>query len=83
MTAKITTSYPEVHSLKESVAILDKYKQELTKTQYRAIRSNIGNFAIEGMHANERDIIELIQIQKGERSADEIIAEYKREWGVM
>ena len=74
--------YPEVHSLKESLAILDKYKDDLTKEQYRAIRSNIGSFAIEGMFLNQRNIIDNIKILKGEMTANEIIAEYKKEWSV-
>lgn len=74
--------YPEVHSLKESLAILDKYKDDLTKKQYEAIRSNIGSFAIEGMFLNQRNIIDNIKILKGEMTANEIIAEYKKEWGV-
>ena len=74
--------YPEVHSLKESLAILDKYKDDLTKKQYEAIRSNIGSFAIEGMFLNQRNIIDNIKILKGEMTADEIIAEYKKKWSV-
>ena len=74
--------YPEVYSLKESLAILDKYKDDLTKKQYEAIRSTICGHAIENMFANERDIIDMIKIAKNEKTADEIIAEYKKEWGV-
>ena len=74
--------YPEVHSLKESLAILDKYKDDLTKEQYRAIRSTICGHAIENMFANEEDIINLIKVDKQEKTPDEIIAEYKKEWGV-
>ncbi|PVX05072.1 hypothetical protein DDV87_08665, partial [Campylobacter jejuni] len=58
--------YPEVHSLEESLAILKKYKDDLTKEQYEGIKSVICGHAIEDMFAN----------------ADAIIAEYKREWGV-
>ena len=75
-------TYPEVNSLEESLAILKKYKDDLTKEQYEAIRSNIGNFAIEDMFLNERNIIDNIRILKGETTANEIIAEYKREWKV-
>ncbi|MBR2149483.1 MAG: hypothetical protein IJ965_08685 [Campylobacter sp.] len=74
--------YPEVYSLEESLAILDKYKDDLTKEQYRAIKSTICGHAIENMFANERDIINMIKIAKNEKTADEIIAEYKKEWGV-
>ena len=83
MTAKITTTYPEVHSLEESLAILDKYKDQMTDKQYRQNRSIIANHAIENMYANEQDIINLLQVDKGEKTPNQIIAEYKREWGVL
>ena len=76
-------TYSEVHSLKESLAILDKYKNELNKEQYNSINSTIHNFAIESMYANERDILNMIRVQKREITADEIIAQYKKEWGVL
>ncbi|WP_162165553.1 hypothetical protein [Campylobacter fetus] len=75
--------YPEVHSLDESLAILNKYKHELTKEQYSSINSTVHNFAIENMYANERDILNMIRVQKKEITADEIIAQYKKEWGVL
>ena len=74
--------YPEVYSLKESLAILDKYKDDLTKEQYKQNKSIICGFAIENMFANEEDIINLIKVDKQEKTPDEIIAEYKKEWGV-
>jgi len=86
MTAKTTTlhsSYPEVHSIEESLAILDKYKDKLTPAQYKAICSNIGNFAIENMYLNEQDIIRNIQIEQGKKSANELIEEQKRAWGLL
>ncbi|MEE6566607.1 hypothetical protein VWM73_12715, partial [Campylobacter coli] len=42
-----------------------------TKEQYEAIRSNIGNFAIEDMFLNEKDIIDNVKIIKGEATANE------------
>ncbi len=88
MTAQINAlaanaSYPEVYSLEESLAILDKYKDTLNQAQYRAIASNIGNFAIENMYLNERDIIRNIQIETGQKNADELIIEQKQEWGLL
>lgn len=78
-----TNNYPEAHSLEESLAILESYRNNLTETQYKSIRSNICNFAIEDMFANQQDIIELIQIEKGEKTADEIIAQHKSQWGLL
>ncbi|MCE7270688.1 hypothetical protein LZW76_08980, partial [Campylobacter coli] len=57
--------------------ILKKYKDDLTKEQYEAIRSNIGNFAIEDMFLNEKDIIDNVKKNVYGLSADEIIAEYQ------
>ena len=74
--------YPEVYSLEKSLAILEKYKDELSVEQYEQNRSIICNHAIEGMFANEQDIIDLIKVGKG-KTPDEIINEYKKEWGVL
>ena len=75
--------YPEVYSLEKSLAILEKYKDELSVEQYEQNRSINCNHAIEGMFANEQDIIDLIKVDKGEKTPDEIINEYKKEWGVL
>ncbi|HED8351443.1 TPA: hypothetical protein R6D69_001869 [Campylobacter coli] len=53
--------YPEVYSLEESLAILKKYKDDLTKEQYENIKSNIGTHAIESIYLNELDIIMLVK----------------------
>ena len=78
-----TTIYPEVYSLAESLAILDKYKSDLTEEQFNNIKSVISSFAIESMYLNEKDILDGIKIQKGEATADELIANQKRNWGIL
>ena len=75
--------YPEVRNLTESLAILEKYRDELTAEQYEQNKSIICNHAIEGMFANEQDIIDLIKVDKGEKTPDEIINDYKKKWGVL
>ena len=75
--------YPEVYSLEKSLAILEKYKDDLSVEQYEQNRSIICSHAIEGMFTNEQDIIDLIKVDKGEKISDEIINEYKKEWGVL
>ena len=75
--------YPEVYSLEKSLAILEKYKDELSVEQYEQNRYIICNHAIEGMFANEQNIIDLIKVDKGEKTPDEIINKYKKEWGVL
>ncbi|MFY9070719.1 hypothetical protein PZQ46_08865 [Aliarcobacter butzleri] len=78
-----TTTYPEVYTLAESLAILDKYKDDLTEEQFNNIKSVISSFAIESMYLNEKDIFDGIKIQKGEATADELIANQKRNWGIL
>lgn len=78
-----TTIYPEVYTLAESLAILDKYKDDLTEEQFNNIKSVISSFAIESMYLNEKDILDGIKIQKGEATADELITQYKKEWGKL
>ena len=74
--------YPRVHSLEESLAILKQYQDDLTKEQYENIKSIICGHAIEYIFANEKNIIDMIKVAKNEITADEIIANYKKEWGV-
>lgn len=84
MTKKIdTTNYNEVYSLTESLAILDRYKSDLTEEQFNNIKSVISCFAIENMYLNEKDILDGIKIQKGETTADELIIHQKRNWGIL
>ena len=64
--------YPEVYSLEESLAILKKYKSELTREQYESVNSTIRGFAIEDMYLNERDIKDLVAIHNG-ADAEELI----------
>ncbi|MFK0518736.1 hypothetical protein ACISCP_09160, partial [Campylobacter coli] len=45
--------------------------------QYEQNKSIICGFAIENMFANEEDIINLIKVDKQEKTPDEIIAEYQ------
>jgi len=84
MTKKVdATIYPEVYSLAESLAILDKYKSDLTEEQFNNIKSVISSFAIESMYLNEKDILDGIKIQKGEATADELIINQKRTWSIL
>ena len=69
--------YPEVHSLEESLAILDKHKEQLTQEQYERIKSTISGHAIENLYANERDVIALVEMEVKNLSGDEIIQELK------
>lgn len=72
-----TKEYPEVHSLEESLAILNEYKKDLTKEQYDSIRSNIGNHAIESIYLNRGNILALIEMDRENLTADEMIQRLK------
>lgn len=82
MTKKVdTTIYPEVYSLAESLAILDKYKSELTEEQYQQNKSVISSFAIENMYLNEKNILNLIKVDNG-ANPKELIKELLSSWNV-
>ena len=67
----------------QSIAILDKYKDEISQEAYERILYVIGTQAIEDMFPDERSIKNLIRVEKGEITTDELITEYKKEWGVL
>ena len=82
MTKKIDIqTYPEVYSLAESLAILDKYKYELTEEQYQQNKSVISSFAIENMYLNEKNILNLIKVDNG-ANPKELIKELLSSWNV-
>lgn len=82
MTKKIDIqTYPEVYSLAESLAILDKYKSELTEEQYQQNKSVISSFAIENMYLNEKNILNLIKVDNG-ANPKELIKELLSSWNV-
>jgi len=66
----------------QSIAILDKHKDEISQEAYDRILYVIGTQAIEDMFADKRDIKDLIRVENGEITTDELIQEYKKEWGV-
>lgn len=65
--------FPEVYSFEESIAILNKYKNQLTKEQYENTKSVIGNHAIESIYLNERDIKILVDMDVHHLSSEEAI----------
>ena len=67
----------------KSVAILNKYKDEISKELYEQILWVIGNQAIEDMFLDEDDIKALIKQGRGELSADELVSKFKRKWGAV
>jgi len=66
----------------ESIAILNSYKDEISKELYEQIVWVIGNLAIEDMFLSKEDIKALIRQGRGEVTANELIGEFKQKWGV-
>ncbi len=66
----------------ESYGYLDKYKNELSKESFERIKQTIGSQAIEDMFSTLESVENMVKMEKGEATADEIIWEYKKEWGV-
>jgi tRNA(Ile2) C34 agmatinyltransferase TiaS len=68
----------------QSIAYLDKYKDEISQEAYDRILWVIGNQALEDMFADEQDIKDLIRVEKGELTTDEMVEEikqrYKKKW---
>ena len=70
----------------QSIAILDKYKDEITQEAYERILYVIGTQAIEDMFMDERSVKNLIRIENGEITTDKLVEEikqrYKKKWEV-
>jgi hypothetical protein len=66
----------------KSIAILDKYRDRVSKSAYDRILYVIGTQAIEDMFMSEESIHNLIMIEKGQISSSELILNYKKKWGV-
>lgn len=70
-------NYQESNSLKESLEILKRYKNDVSKEVYENIKGVISNNAIEDIYLDELDIIMMIKRAAYNLSADEVLAEYK------
>lgn len=66
----------------QSYNYLEKYRGELSEEAYERIKQTIGTQAIEDMFSTLESVENMVRIEKGEATADEIISEYKKEWGV-
>ena len=70
----------------QSIAILDKYKDEITQEAYERILYVIGTQAIEDIFPDKQDIKDLIRVENGEITTDELVEEikqrYKKKWEI-
>lgn len=68
----------------QSIAILDKYKDEITQEAYERILYVIGTQAIEDMFMDEQSVKNLIRVENGEITTDELVEEikqrFKKKW---
>jgi len=68
----------------QSIAILDKHKDEISQEAYDHILYVIGTQAIEDIFPNEYDIKNLIRVENGEITTSDLVEEikqhYKKKW---
>lgn len=64
---------PEVHSLEESLAILDSYKGRISRSSYACLYSTIHNFALENMFLNASDISANLAVIEDGRDTKEVL----------
>jgi len=67
----------------QSINILNSYKNEVTKESYDRILYVIGTQAIEDMFMSKKSIKNLIRIERGKISTEDLLKEYKKEWGII
>ncbi|MBZ7987930.1 hypothetical protein [Campylobacter canadensis] len=70
-------NYQESNSLKESLEILKRYKNDVSKEDYENIKSTICSHAIENIYADELSIIIMIKSCVFNLNNGEILDEYK------
>ncbi len=69
----IDNHYPDSFSKIQSLEILEKYIDKLTRKEYDAIFSSICSHALENMYLNEKDILVGIAHLHDEITLDEIV----------
>ncbi len=70
---KLIKESPEVHSLEESLAILDSYGSAISRASYACLYSTIHDFAIENMFLNAADIAGNLAMLEDGRTFDEVM----------
>jgi len=70
----------------QSIAYLDKYKDEISQEAYDRILYVIGTYAIEDMFTTEEGVKDMIRVEKGEITTDALIEEikerYRKKWNM-
>ncbi len=65
--------YPDSFSKEQSLAVLSKYKIELTNNEYNTILESLCSHALEGIYLNEKDIVLSIAQLRHEITVEEIV----------
>ena len=70
----------------QSIAYLDKYKDQISQEAYDRILWVIGNQALEDMFVDEQGVKDLIRVENREITTDEMVEEikqrYQKKWSV-
>ena len=70
----------------QSITYLDKYKDRISQEAYDRILWVIGNQALEDLFMDEQGVKDLIRVENGEITTDELVEEikqrYKKKWAV-
>ena len=68
----------------QSIAYLDKYKDQISQEAYDRILWVIGNQALEDLFMDEQGVKDLIRVENGEITTDKMVEEikqrYKKKW---
>jgi len=64
----------------QSISILNKYKDEISKEAYERIIKVISNHSIEAIVLTKEDIYNLVRVEKGEITTNKLIKEIKQRY---
>jgi len=70
---KISSATAQASTREESIAILDRYRDDLSEEEYGWIYSSIATHAIERMYLGELDIIVAAAHLRGEITTEEVM----------
>lgn len=83
---RIVRNAPEVHSLEESLSILEKYRDQIPSYSYGIAASIIKNNALENLYLNETAITAILvcnsykTVEEKEKFIEEYVKEIKKEY---
>lgn len=67
------SDYPQTYNKTQSIQILQRYKEELSDTEYDTIIYSLSSHALENIFLNEKDILLSIAQLCNEITLDEIV----------